>query len=134
MELLVVIIIVAILSGLTLPSLLKQSLKARQAAAKSHLGSVNRAQQAYRLEHKTFANDMIVLGVGIPSSTSEYSYAFGTTNAIIAEFTATPTNDILSAFTGCTNANVVSGHNANTSVSIKEQPANGSSPATPPSC
>lgn len=133
-ELLIVVVIMAILSGLALPSLLKQSLKARQATAKSHIGAVNRAQQAYRLEHPTFAGDIASLGVGIPLSTNEYNYAFGTTDATVAEFTATPTNNNLSAFTGCTNATIVSGNDANTSINIKEKAAMGGGTATPPTC
>lgn len=133
-ELLVTIIIIAILSSLALPSLLKQSLKAQHAVAKSHIGSVNRAQQAYRLGEKTFANDITILGIGVPLNTDEYTFAFGTTSAIVAEFTATPTNNDLSAFTGCTNANIVAGHDANTYTTIEEQPTDFSSPAVPPSC
>ena len=133
-ELLVTIVIVVILSSLALPSLLKQSLKAREAAAKSLIGSVNRAQQAYRLGKKTFANDIIALGIGVPLNTDEYNFGFGTTNATIAEFTAAPRNNDLSAFTGCTNAIIAAGHDANTYTNIKEQPANSGSPAIPPSC
>jgi type IV pilus assembly protein PilA len=53
-ELLVVIIIVGVLAAIALPSFLNQIGKARGSEAKSTLGSVNRAQQAYRLENGTF--------------------------------------------------------------------------------
>jgi type IV pilus assembly protein PilA len=55
-ELLVVVIIIGILSAIAAPVLLKQIEKGRQTEAKSHLGAINRAQQAYRVENVTFAN------------------------------------------------------------------------------
>lgn len=134
-ELLVTILIVAILSGVALPSMLNQANKARQSAAKSQIGSVNRAQQVYRLENITFSNDMDLLAIGIPLVTDNYIYSFGTTNTNLAEFRATPTNLTLSAITGCTNANIVSGNLATTSVTLEEQPApGGGNIATPPTC
>jgi type IV pilus assembly protein PilA len=114
--------------------MLQQSLKARQSATKSHIGSVNRSQQAYRLESKVFANTMTDLGVQIPLSTNDYTYSFETANATLAEFKATPKDNLLSAYTGCTTATIVSGNDATTASSVQEQPASGSSPATPPSC
>ena len=134
-ELLVTIVIIAILAGVALPSMLNQANKARQSAAKSHIGSVNRAQQSYRLEERTFANDMGLLGIGIPLTTDKYTYSFGTVNSTVAEFRATPTDPLLSAITGCTNANIVSGSLATTSVTLEEQPAPGAGTiATPPTC
>jgi type IV pilus assembly protein PilA len=114
--------------------MLQQSLKARQSVTKSHIGAVNRSQQAYRLESKVFANTMADLGVQIPLSTNDYTYFFGAANATLAEFKATPQNNSLAAYTGCTTATVVSGDDATTASSVQEQPASGSSPATPPSC
>ncbi|MFN7253993.1 MAG: type IV pilin protein [Microcystis sp.] len=54
-ELLVVVIIIGVLAAIALPNLLNQVAKGRQADARSNLGVVNRAQQAYRLEKATFA-------------------------------------------------------------------------------
>ncbi|UJB70456.1 prepilin-type N-terminal cleavage/methylation domain-containing protein [Acaryochloris sp. 'Moss Beach'] len=134
-ELLVTIVIIAILAGVALPSMLNQANKARQSAAKSHIGAVNRAQQAYRLEEQTFANDMGLLGIGISLTTDKYTYSFGTVNSTVAEFRATPTDPLLSAITGCTNANIVSGSLATTSVTLEEQSLPGSGNiAIPPSC
>ena len=48
-ELLVVIIIIGILAAIALPSFLNQANKARQSEAKSSVGALNRAQQAYYL-------------------------------------------------------------------------------------
>lgn len=53
-ELLVVVIIIGILGAIAAPALLKQVEKGRQAEAKTNLGTINRAQQAYRLENATF--------------------------------------------------------------------------------
>ncbi|NJK41247.1 MAG: prepilin-type N-terminal cleavage/methylation domain-containing protein [Acaryochloridaceae cyanobacterium SU_2_1] len=134
-ELLVTIIIIGILSSLALPSMLQQSLKAKQSAAKSYIGAVNRAQQTYRLEHEVFASDMTELKADIPLTTENYTYSFGLATTTLAEFRATPTNDLLNAFSGCTYVEVLIGNNSKTRADIKEQAAAGSgTPATPPNC
>ncbi|GCA96256.1 type IV pilin protein [Microcystis aeruginosa] len=53
-ELLVVVIIIGVLAAIALPNLLGQVAKGRQAEARTNLGTVNRAQQAYRLENTVF--------------------------------------------------------------------------------
>lgn len=53
-ELLVVVIIIGVLAAIALPNLLSQVAKGRQAEARNGLGTINRAQQAYRLEQATF--------------------------------------------------------------------------------
>lgn len=77
-ELLVVIIIIGILSAIALPSFLNQAAKARASEARTNVGAVNRAQQAYYLENQTFvANASTVpteLGLGIANS-GNYTYA-----------------------------------------------------------
>ncbi|MBP5974676.1 prepilin-type N-terminal cleavage/methylation domain-containing protein [Brasilonema sp. CT11] len=72
-ELLVVIIIISILSAIALPSFLSQANKAKQSEAKTYVGSMNRAQQAYYLENGRFA-DISELGIGIKSKTENYEY------------------------------------------------------------
>jgi len=135
LELLVTIVIMAVLSGIALPSVLNQTLKARQATAHNYIGSVNRAQQVYRLERATFANSMAQLSIDLPMTTNEYTYSFGAANSTVAEFRATPQDNSLSALTGCTRANIVIGTLATTDFSIVEQSAPGGGiPATPPSC
>jgi type IV pilus assembly protein PilA len=76
-ELLVVIIIIGILSAIALPSFLNQANKAKQSEAKTYVGSMNRAQQAYYLEQNKFAanGDFGSLGLGIATLTSNYSYS-----------------------------------------------------------
>ena len=55
-ELLVVVIIIGVLAAIALPNLLGQVAKGRQAEARNTLGTVNRAQQAHRLEFGNFGS------------------------------------------------------------------------------
>ena len=76
-ELLVVIIIIGILAAIALPSFLNQANKAKQSEAKTYIGSMNRAQQAYYMEKSnTFANQAAFgdLGLGVSTLTSNYKY------------------------------------------------------------
>ncbi|NEQ65786.1 MAG: prepilin-type N-terminal cleavage/methylation domain-containing protein [Symploca sp. SIO2D2] len=75
-ELLVVIIIIGILSAIALPSFLNQANKAKQSEARTYVGSMNRAQQAYYLENNEFANEENFggLGLGVATSTENYKY------------------------------------------------------------
>jgi type IV pilus assembly protein PilA len=88
-ELLVVIIIIGILSAIALPSFLNQAAKAKQSEAKTYVGSVNRAQQSYRIENTKFAPDIAKLQIGIPTSTDNYKYTIAgddvTTSTILAK-------------------------------------------------
>ncbi|MEH2076453.1 MAG: type IV pilin-like G/H family protein [Nostoc sp.] len=87
-ELLVVIIIIGILSAIALPSFLNQANKAKQSEAKTYIGSMNRAQQAFYLEKTYFASqaDFGTLGLGIATQTVNYIYqiAGGGTGSSIA--------------------------------------------------
>ncbi|MEH2392647.1 MAG: type IV pilin-like G/H family protein [Nostoc sp.] len=73
-ELLVVIIIIGILSAIALPSFLNQANKAKQSEAKTYVGSMNRAQQAYYLENSAFTTAIGSLGLGIQTQTVNYQY------------------------------------------------------------
>ena len=76
-ELLVVIIIIGILAAIALPSFLNQANKAKQSEAKTYVGSMNRAQQAYYMEkNNVFADTANFggLGLGIATSTANYNY------------------------------------------------------------
>ena len=53
-ELLVVVIIIGVLAAVALPNLLGQVAKGRQSEGKTILGTINRTQQAHRLEFGTF--------------------------------------------------------------------------------
>jgi type IV pilus assembly protein PilA len=82
-ELLVVIIIVGVLAAIALPSFLNQIGKARGSEAKSNLGTINRAQQAYRLERSTFST---ILNGGLDARISGkfYTYSVGGASATTA--------------------------------------------------
>jgi prepilin-type N-terminal cleavage/methylation domain-containing protein len=76
-ELLVVVIIIGVLAAISLPNLLGQVGRARQAEARTNLGVVNRAQQVFRLENLTFATAM----TDLPVTTSTTYYAAVALNA-----------------------------------------------------
>lgn len=73
-ELLIVSILIGIMSALALPSFLSQASKAQQSEAKSYVGAIMRAQQAYRLENPSFAADNIILQIGLHTATDNYTY------------------------------------------------------------
>ena len=73
-ELLIVTILIGIMSALALPSFLSQASKAQQSEAKSYIGAIIRAQQAYRLESPSFASDNIILQIGLHTETTNYFY------------------------------------------------------------
>jgi type IV pilus assembly protein PilA len=82
-ELLVVIIIIGILAAIALPSFLNQANKAKQSEAKTYVGSMNRAQQAYYLEKNAFVSATGAigdLGLGIAATTANYKYVIASTN------------------------------------------------------
>lgn len=81
-ELLVVIIIIGILAAIALPSFLNQAAKAKQSEAKNYVGSVNRAQQSYRIENTTFAGTVDDLEIGIPTETTDFSYTIEPAKAV----------------------------------------------------
>ena len=75
-ELLVVIIIIGILSAIALPAFLNQANKAKQSEAKTVVGSMNRAHQAYFTEKGKFADSKQFgnLGLGVATQTENYEY------------------------------------------------------------
>ncbi|YAF95891.1 MAG: type IV pilin-like G/H family protein [Nodularia sp. CChRGM 3473] len=93
-ELLVVIIIIGILSAIALPAFLNQANKARASEAKTYVGSVNRAQQAYLLENPNFVTaqaEFTRLGLGIKTQTENYVYTLGNLGGAGADVQAKPT-------------------------------------------
>jgi type IV pilus assembly protein PilA len=93
-ELLVVIIIVGVLAAIALPSFLNQIGKARGSEAKSTLGTVNRSQQAYRLENGTFG---ALANLDAKITTNFFAVAVtATTNS--ASTSAIPTKNDLKAY------------------------------------
>ncbi|AFZ14223.1 general secretion pathway protein H [Crinalium epipsammum PCC 9333] len=74
-ELLVVIIIIGILAAIALPTFLNQTAKGKQSEAKNTVSAVNKSQTAYRVESTAFASDMSTLSLGLPTQTTNYTYA-----------------------------------------------------------
>jgi type IV pilus assembly protein PilA len=100
-ELLVVIIIIGILAAIALPSFLNQAAKAKQSEAKSYVGAVNRAQQAYRIENAKFAPDFDKLEVGLDASSNNYTYTIAANEGTSGTIIAAPTDkDALRAYSG----------------------------------
>lgn len=88
-ELLVVIIIIGILAAIALPSFLNQANRAKQSEAETYIGTLNRTQQAYRLEKPTFAEDLALLGAGLRFDTENFLYGDANTNAMTVGEAAT---------------------------------------------
>lgn len=111
-ELLVVIIIIGILSAIALPSFLNQANKARESEGKQYAGSMNRGQQTYYLENQKFATNITLMGLGIATKTTNYTYklekstggALDAAGALVAALNvADPINPVnLRSFIGAT--------------------------------
>ena len=84
-ELLVVTIIVGVLAAVALPNLLGQVGKARETAAKTGVGTINRAEQTYHFERQEFAPELMddalaannVLGVIVDSDDFDFNKPAG---------------------------------------------------------
>ncbi|MEO1592693.1 MAG: type IV pilin-like G/H family protein, partial [Cyanobacteria bacterium J06632_22] len=101
-ELLVVIIIIGILAAIALPSFLNQANKAKESEAKTYIGSMNRAQQAYILEKGVMANQANFgkLGLGIASVTTNYEYVIVNPSTSQVTNQARPVVDTVRAYIG----------------------------------
>jgi type IV pilus assembly protein PilA len=73
-ELLVVVIIIGILAAVALPNLLGQIGKSRETEAKTNLGAMARAQQAYHFEKQVFANTLAKLATNATFVSGYYDY------------------------------------------------------------
>lgn len=78
-ELLVVVIIIGVLSAIASPSYLNQTRKVKGAEAKANLGTINRAQQAYRLANNTMASAITDLDAKV--NQRFYSYTISPVDA-----------------------------------------------------
>lgn len=75
---LTILLVLGIGVFLTLPSLLSCGSKAKQAEARINLGALNRSQQSYYSEFKTFTNSLTDLSIGIKPQSSNYDYSIRT--------------------------------------------------------
>ena len=64
-ELLIVVMIIGVLSAMALPQMLEMIGRSRESEARSLMGAMNRAQQAYFSERQTFAQSAVELEVPV---------------------------------------------------------------------
>lgn len=78
-----------------------QASKAREAAAQSWMGAINRAQQAYQLEYDTFASSIEALQIGqSPDFSAYYDFKIVSANPEQTYATATAKQPDLKSFSG----------------------------------
>lgn len=82
------------------PTTWGQADKARESEAKTYVGSMNRAQQAFYLENNSFSDEMESLGLGIATETEYYKYDISLSEDDVTIMTATALDKNLSSFTG----------------------------------
>ncbi|MGL4884095.1 MAG: type IV pilin-like G/H family protein [Waterburya sp.] len=111
-ELLVVVIIVGVLAAVALPNLLGQVGKARETEAKNAIGTLNRGQQSFHFDAKTFVADALTdtdfqdiqnpFGVSLISEVYNYTTTAGTaaTSGLMAATPVTATDDGVRGFGG----------------------------------
>ena len=116
-ELLVVIIIIGILSAIALPSFLNQANKAKQAEAKTYVGTLNRLQQAYYLENSKFASDLADLANPVPDETNNYRYKVSSFSSNSVNF-GTSRAAALKSFVGMTAVSVVTASSEATTTAV----------------
>ncbi|PZO40559.1 MAG: hypothetical protein DCF19_11720 [Pseudanabaena frigida] len=93
--------------------------RARQSEAKSYVGAINRAQQAFFLEKEYFTSKLYDLGIGISSETENYKYQIVVIDSKKGvQNIAIPKKDNLKAYTGFVNIRPVVGTQEMTSVAM----------------
>ena len=113
-ELLVVVIIVGVLAAVALPNLLGQVGKARETEAKNAIGTINRGQQTFHFDTKTFVAQEVSeadfqtiqnpFGVSLVSPVFAYVVPAGdaTTSGLATATPEDPTDDGVRGFAGQT--------------------------------
>lgn len=66
-EVMIVVVVVAILAAVAVPSYHDHLRKSRRAAAQSHLMDIAQRQQQYLLDARSYAPDLATLGMSTPS-------------------------------------------------------------------
>jgi type IV pilus assembly protein PilA len=91
-ELMIVVAIIGILAAIAIPNFMNYQCKAKQAEAKTLLGNVRLAQEAYYAEHDTYSSSLASIGFAAKGDTI---YSITTTPANSGTtFTATATAKI----------------------------------------
>jgi type IV pilus assembly protein PilA len=78
-ELMIVVAIIGILAAIAIPNFMRFQAKSRQAEAKSNLGAIYTAIEAFRVEYGTYTTDLSVMG-WLPSGSPRYNYGFQVDN------------------------------------------------------
>lgn len=77
-----------------------QANKARESEAKTYISSINRGQQAFRLESSSFAETIDEIGLGLPSESDHYQYEITIADDDMAAATATAKTGGIRSFIG----------------------------------
>ena len=77
-----------------------EAAKAYESEAKTYVGSMTRAQQAFYLENNSFSDDMESLGLGITTEIEHFKYEISSREDDMTIMTATAVDENLSSFTG----------------------------------
>lgn len=102
-EMMIVVVLVAILAGVALPSLLEAIRKNRRSEAISAINAVQQAQERWRSSNASYASDLTSAapaGLGIPATTSSGYYTLSLGSVTATGYTITAT-----ANSGTTQAN-----------------------------
>ncbi|MCX5964404.1 MAG: type IV pilin-like G/H family protein [Cyanobacteria bacterium] len=95
------LVIASVLATPTMQSVVSgdTATRAKQSEAKTYVGSLIRAQQAYFMEHIKFSDSMTDLGLGITPETGNYSYSIETQGSV-AVAKGSARRDGLKSYTG----------------------------------
>jgi len=94
------------------------AIKAKQSEAKTYVGSLIRAQQAYFVEHNKFTDSITELGLGIASETENYSYSIETQGSVAVAKAGARRGD-LKSYTGTVFVLKPEGSNEFTTVGVR---------------
>lgn len=94
-ELMITVAIIGILASIALPSYNAYVIKARRAAAQSHLMDIAQREQQYLLDARSYAADLATLNMTTPTDVSTYY-----TIAIAAPTATPPTFTVTATATG----------------------------------
>ena len=136
-ELLVVILIIGILAAIGIPTFMKQTVKAKQSAARETIARVNHAQAVYRMENDSFATEFSILLVGTLDNNSNvdnykgYNFVMNS-SADTTSIIATPIDPALKAYSGGTNRYVDSNYREFVVSILCEANTPGTATALPP--
>lgn len=94
-ELMIVVAIIGILAAIAIPNFMNYQCKAKQSEAKSNLGNIRTAEEAYYAEYDTYSNNTGEIGFGLQGD-ERYAYSI---SANSTTFTAVARTDTLNNHT-----------------------------------